>query len=161
MESLRALMSLVDANSHNVPEGDYLAMCDALKVVHGNMKPERVNVRSMVYYELEDELMKVTQELMRLHKDRNATHYVSRITKDMRTRAIHEYTFREGLHSIREFTVDALKEAGVRIDFDDLFRRFVEAHNDQIYEKKKAIHLMIEEARGYRDELVSRMANEL
>ena len=158
---METLMTLLDANSHNVPEGDYLRMCDALKEVHGKLRPERVEVRSMVYYELEVELTKVTRELERLHRDRDTTRYTSRVTRGIRARAIRDYAFTEGLHSLREFTVDALKEAGVRIDFEDLFRRFLDAHNDEVYEHKKAIHLMIEEARAYRDEIVARLADEL
>jgi len=161
MDTLKQLMSLVDANSDKIPEGDYLAMCNAMAVVHGSLKPERVDVRSINYYEMEDELMKVTHELTRLHKERDNIHYRTKMTKVMKTNAIREYAFEEGLHSLREHSVEALEEAGVRVNYGELYSKYMSAFNDDVYERKKVIHLMIEEARGYRDDIVCRMADQL
>ena len=161
MDTLKQLMSLVDANSDKIPEGDYLAMCNAMKVVHGSLKPERVDVRSIDYYEMEDELMKVTHELTRLHKERDNIHYRTKMTRSMKTEAIREYAFEEGLHSLREHSVEALEEAGVHVNYGELFSKYMSAFNDDVYERKKAIHLMIEEARGYRDDIVYRMAEQM
>ena len=161
MDNLKKLMSLIDANSERIPEGDYLEMCNAMKSVHGCMKPERVHVRSMEYYEMEDELSNVTVELNRLHKERDNIHYRTKLTKAMKSDAIREYAFTEGLHSLRENSVEALEEAGVRVNYGELFGKYLNDFNEGVYEKKKVIHLMIEEARGHRDEVVSRMADEL
>ena len=161
MDRLKQVMSLVDAHSDKIPEGDYLAMCNALKDVHGMIKPERVHVRSMEYYEMEDEMMKVTEELTRLHKQRDNIHYRTKMTKFMKTEAIKEYAFTEGLHNLREYSVEALEEAGVRVNIGELFAKYLSVTNDEVYEKKKVIHLQIEEARGYRDDIVCRMADEL
>lgn len=159
MESLKTLMSLVDANSDKIPDGDYLAMCNALKVVHGGLKAERVSVRSTSYYECEEELDKVTTELARLHRERNKIHYRTKMTKHMKTEALRVFAFEEGLHSLREHTVEALEEAGVRVDCDTLFGKYLEDFNDDVYERKKAIHLMIEDERAWRDDIVRRMAD--
>ena len=161
METLKQLMSLIDANSEKFPEGDYLAMCNAMKEVHGNMKPDRVRVRSMEYYEMEDELINVTQELTRLHKERDNIHYRTKMTKAMKTEAIRVYAFTEGLHSLREYSVEALVEADVRVNYGELFSKHLSEVNDDVYEKKKIVHLMIEEARCHRDDVVYRMADEL
>ena len=161
MESLKNLMSLLDANSDNIPEGDYLTMCNALKDMHGSLKPERINVRSMEYYDLEEELCNATMELNRLHKERDNLHYRTKLSKFMKSEAIRVYAFAQGLHSLRENSVEALEEAGVRVDCNELFGVYLSEFNDHVYEKKKAIHLMIEELRGHRDGIVCRMADEL
>lgn len=152
-------MQLIDANSERIPEGDYLAMCNAMKEVHGKMKPETVIVHPVSYYDYEDELSKVVIELNRLHKQRDNIHYRTKVTKVMKTDAIREYAFTEGLHSLREHTVEALEEAGVRINTDNLFGKYLENFNYDIYEKKKAIHLMIQEVRDYRDNLIRDMVD--
>ena len=154
-------MSLIDANSEKISEGDYLVMCNAMKDVHGKMKPESVIVRSTNYYEYEDELSKVTIELNRLHRLRDNIHYRTKVTKAMKTDALRGYAFTQGLHSLREHTIEAFEEAGICINFDNLFGKYLEDFNDGVYEKKKAIHLMIQEARDYRDSLIINMVGEL
>ena len=161
METLKNLMSMLDANSEKFPEGDYITMCNALKDVYGSLKPERVHVRSMEYYEMEEELSNVTVELNRLHKERDNIHYRRKLTKSMKSEAIREYAFTEGLHSLREYSVEALEAVGVRVNYGELYGKYLCEFNDEVYEKKKVIHLMIEEARGHRDDIVSRMADEL
>lgn len=153
-------MSLIDANMDNIPEGDYLAMCNAMKEVHSKMKPESVTVRSMDYYEYEEELSKVTIELNRLHKQRDNIHYRTKVTRAMKTDAIKVYAFTQGLHSLREHTVEALEEAGVGVNFDCLFSKYLDDFNNDVYEKKKVIHLMIQEARDYRDNIIRNMIDE-
>ena len=161
METLKQLMSLVDANSDKIPEGDYLAMCNALKEVHGKLRPEKIEVRSVDYYQYEDDLMTVTQELTRLHKERDKIHYRTKMTKHMKTDALREYAFREGLHSLREHSVEAFEEAGIRVNCDSIFGEYLEAFNAEVYEKKKALQLMLQEVREYRDHIVMCMAGEL
>ena len=154
MDTLKNLMSLIDANSDKIPEGDYLAMCEAMKGVHGNMKPERINVRSVEYYDLEEELSRVTMELDRLHKERDMIHYRTKMTKVMKREAIREYAFTEGLHSLREFTQKALDEAGIRVNCNELYGKYLESFNDDIYQRKKVVHFNIQEMRDYRDSVV-------
>ena len=154
-------MHLLDANSHNVPEGDYLRMCNALKEIHETLGREKTRVRSMNYYEYEDEMATVTQELTRLRRERDAVHYRTKMTAHMKTDAIREYAFREGLHSLREFTPEALELAAVRVNPDHVFAAYLEAFNTDVYEKKKAMQTMIQEARDYRDDIVRQMAGEL
>lgn len=159
MDTLKNLMSLIDANSEKIPEGDYLAMCEAMKIVHGNMKAERVTVRSTEYYDLEEELSNVTQELNRLHKERDNIHYRSKMTKYMKREAIREYAFTEGLHSLREYTPEALVDAGIHVNIDVLYGKYLEAFNDDVYQKKKVVHLAIQEMRDYRDSVVKDLAD--
>lgn len=159
MDSLKNLMSLIDANSEKIPEGDYLAMCEAMKTVHGNMKVERVVVRSVEYYDLEEELSRVTMELNRLHKERDNIHYRTKMTKAMKREAIREYAFTEGLHSLREYTQEALEEAGIRVNCNELYGKYLETFNDDIYQRKKVVHLDIQELRDYRDSVVKDLAD--
>jgi hypothetical protein len=158
MAALKEVMQLIDAHSDKIPEGDYLKMCSAMKEAYGNQKPERVNIRSMEYYDMEDELSNATSELSRLHKERDNIHYRTKMSKAMKSEAIREYAFREGLHSLREASVEALEEAGIHVNYGELYSKYLNDFNDEVYEKKKVIHLMIEELRGYRDDIVVRMA---
>ena len=133
MDGLKTLMSLLDANSHVFPEGDYLSMCNALKDVH-----ERVKLRSTEYYEYLDD------ELNRLQKERDNLHYRTKLTKFMKSEAIRAYAFAQGIHSLRE--------AGVHVNIEKLFGVYLSEFND---------HLMIEEVRDNRGGVVRRMADEL
>lgn len=161
MDTLKTLMSLIDANSDKIPEGDYLAMCNAMKEVHGNMKSPTIKVRSVDYYDYEVELTNVTLEINRLHKQSDNLHYRSKLTKFMKTEALREYCFKENLHSIEDFTVRTLYEAGVCINFDNLFIQYMEDFNTEVYNNKKSLHAMVEEQRIYRDNIISLMADEL
>lgn len=150
------LMSLIDANSEHIPEGEYLKMCEAMKEVYE--KTKKVNdwgpLRSIDYYDIEEELTNVTLELDRLHKERDSIHYRSRMTKKMKRDAIAEYAFTEGLHSLREYTPEALREVGVHVDLNDVYKKFLEAFNHDIFQKKKAVHMMVQQTREHRDSLV-------
>tara|TARA_Y100000389_G_C17367132_1_gene466935 strand:+ start:184 stop:669 length:486 start_codon:yes stop_codon:yes gene_type:complete len=159
MDTLKNLMSLIDANSEKIPEGDYLAMCDAMKVVHGNMRAERVIVRSVEYYDLEEEMSRVTMELVKLHKERDNIHYRTKVSKAMKREAIREYAFTEGLHSLREYTEEALDEAGIRVNCNELYGKYLESFNDDIYQRKKVVHLSIQEMRDYRDSVAKDLAD--
>jgi len=39
MEALKQLMSLIDANSEKIPEGDYLELCDTIQTLREQVKP--------------------------------------------------------------------------------------------------------------------------
>lgn len=158
MESLRALMGLIDANSEKIPEGDYLAMCGAMKDVHANVKLSTIKVPSVDYYVLEEELYRVCEELSRLHKKRDNIHYRKKMTKRMKSEAIEVYAFGNRLDSLREYSVEAVRAAGIDINFGEMFTSYLNTFNDDVYERKKVIHTQIEEARVYRDATVRRMA---
>lgn len=159
MDNLKNLMALIDANSEKIPEGDYLAMCEAMKGVHGNMKRETFELRSMDYYDLEDELTAVTLELEKLHKERDGIHYRTKMTKAMKSEAIRDFAFSEGLHSLRESTPEALKEAGFNVNCTVIYKNYLEAYNHDIFQRKKAVHEMVQETRERRDRLVMDMAD--
>jgi len=159
MEALKQLMSLIDANSEKIPEGDYLAMCEAMKGVHGGLKSDKITMRSVDYYELDEELSSVTMELDRLCRERDTIHYRTKMTKALKREAIREYAFTEGLHSLREYTHEALEEAGIKINCNELYGKYLEAFNDEIFQRKKAISLTIQDTRAYRDEIVKEMVD--
>ena len=159
METLKNLMSLIDANSDKIPEGDYMAMCEAMKGLHGSVRKEGLTLRSMDYYDIEEELTHVTMELERLHRERDNIHYRTRLTKFMKSEAIREYAFTEGLHSLREYTPEALEEAGIRVNINEVYAKHLEDFNQDIFQKKKAIQMMVQEKREYRDNLVKEMAD--
>jgi hypothetical protein len=155
------LMSLIDANSEHIPEGEYLKMCEAMKEVYEKTKTmnDWAPLRSIDYYDIEEELSSVTLELERLHKERDSIHYRTRMTKKMKRDAIAEYAFTEGLHSLREYTPEALKEAGIHVDLRVVYKNFLEAFNYEIFQKKKAVHMMVQQTRTHRDDLVREMYN--
>lgn len=159
MDDLKSLMSLIDANSDKIPEGDYLRMCEVMKGLHGSVRKDTVATRSMDYYDIEEELTRVTLELERLHKERDAIHYRTKMTKAMKSEAIREFAFTEGLHSLREYTPGALQEAGVNVDCTVLYKNYLETYNQDIFQSKKVIHLMVQETREYRDVLVRDMVD--
>lgn len=149
-------MSLIDANSEHIPEGEYLKMCEAMKEVYEKVK--LVNnwapLRSMDYYEIEEELTNVTLELERLHRERDSIHYRTKLSKAMKRDAIAEYAFTEGFHSLREYTPEALQEAGIRVNLNEVYKKFLDAYNDDIFQRKKAIQMMVQQTRDHRDNLV-------
>lgn len=154
-------MSLIDANSEHIPEGEYLKMCEAMKEVYEKVK--LVNnwapLRSMDYYEIEEELTNVTMELERLHRERDSIHYRTKLSKAMKRDAIAEYAFTEGFHSLREYTPEALQEAGIRVNLNDVYKKFLDAYNDDIFQRKKAIQMMVQQTRDHRDNLVREMVD--
>jgi|UniRef100_A0AB38ZLZ0 hypothetical protein len=158
---MEQLMSLIDANSEHIPEGEYLKMCEAMKEVYEKVK--LVNnwapLRSMDYYEIEEELTNVTMELERLHRERDSIHYRTKLSKAMKRDAIAEYAFTEGFHSLREYTPEALQEAGIRVNLNDVYKKFLDAYNDDIFQRKKAIQMMVQQTRDHRDNLVREMVD--
>jgi hypothetical protein len=157
MEPLKQLMTLIDANSDKLPEGEYLAICSMMKELHGSMKSTELTVQSSDYYDLEEELGSVTMELERLRKERDTIHYRTRMTKHMKREAIREYAFTEGLHSLREYTAEALEEAGIKINCNELYGKYLETFNYDIFQKKKAISLTLQDTREYRDRIIREM----
>lgn len=160
METLRNLMTLIDANSEKIPEGDYLAMCEAMKGLHGSVRTDDVfTLRSMDYYDMEEELTHVTMELERLVRERDNMHYRTRLTKAMKAEAIREYAFTEGFHSLREYTPEALEEAGIRVNINEVYAKHLEDFNQDIFQKKKALQVNIHDTRARRDLIVKEMAD--
>ena len=160
METLRNLMTLIDANSEKIPEGDYLAMCEAMKGLHGSVRTDDVfTLRSMDYYDMEEELTHVTMDLERLVRERDNMHYRTRLTKAMKAEAIREYAFTEGFHSLREYTPEALDEAGIRVNINEVYAKHLEDFNQDIFQKKKALQVNIHDTRVRRDFIVKEMAD--
>ena len=160
METLRNLMTLIDANSEKIPEGDYLAMCEAMKGLHGSVRTDDVfTLRSMDYYDMEEELTHVTMDLERLVRERDNMHYRTRLTKAMKAEAIREYAFTEGFHSLREYTPEALEEAGIRVNINEVYAKHLEDFNQDIFQKKKALQVNIHDTRVRRDFIVKEMAD--
>lgn len=160
METLRELMGLIDANSDKISDGDYLAMCEAMKGLHGSVRTGNVfTLRSMDYYDMEDELTHVTLELERLVRERDNIHYRTKLTKLMKAAAIREYAFTEGFHSLREYTPEALEEAGIRVNINELYAKYLEDFNQDVFQKKKALQVNIHDTRERRDYIVKEMAD--
>jgi hypothetical protein len=121
------------------------------------MKSTELTLQSSDYYDLEEELGSVTMELERLRKERDTIHYRTRMTKHMKREAIREYAFTEGLHSLREYTAEALEEAGIKINCNELYGKYLETFNYDIFQKKKAISLTLQDTREYRDRIIREM----
>ena len=62
MENLTHLMQLIDSNSINLPEGDYLDMCNTIKEVHEVLKVEDQTVEEYEYPTDEERLNELEKD---------------------------------------------------------------------------------------------------
>jgi hypothetical protein len=162
MEGLKELMSLIDANSDKLSEGDYLLMCNAMREVHGNMKTKRDPVRTEDYYEYELQLSRVTNEITRLHAESDKLHYRRKLTKFMKVQAMMDHALKLDINISRDVINEKIfRNVGVRVNFPQLYAQYMEDFNREIFDKKKDIHRQVEEERVYRDEIVCLLAVEL
>lgn len=107
MENLTRLMQLIDANSEKISDGDYLEMCNTIKSVHDSVE-KRHNLGSERYKELSDDLHDKVMMIEKMKDKLKSIKPIKRMTSKMKTRIIREYADVMGLHSLREYTEDAV-----------------------------------------------------
>ena len=98
MENLARLMQLVDANSDRLLEGDYLQLCDNLKVVHEVLKGEEESdnetenqIDDEQLKELETDLHYFVMHIEKLKKQLESIHTRKRLSPKLKTEAIKHF----------------------------------------------------------------------
>ena len=107
MENLTRLMVLIDANSEKLSEGDYLDMCNTIKSVHDHVQKENV-VSSEGYTELVNDLHETILMIEKISDKLRKIKMIQRLSPQMKTQAIECYADVMGLHSLREYTEQAI-----------------------------------------------------
>lgn len=115
-------MTLIDKNSAVIPEGDYIAMCAALKQLYEGRK---ISTESL----LDDALTEVVLKIKRLRVRRDAFTHWPVLTDDIKLRALTEYAIVHRLDSLRDFTEEGFVEAGLDVDFPRLYAGFMTRHD--------------------------------
>ena len=100
-------MQLIDANSEKISDGDYLEMCNTIKSVHDSVE-KRHNLGSERYKELNDDLHDKVIMIEKMKNKLKNIKPIKRMTSKMKSRIIREYADAVGLHSLREYTEDAV-----------------------------------------------------
>ena len=132
MEALSNVMSLIDQNSESIPEGDYLKLCNLMKVLHTaipksqpsvpfSTRPHQLplslredSVRDQRAYAFaEERVLRINQQLKRL-KIRK------RITVGVKEDAVRDCCRRLGFN-ITDYNIEALREKGVLIPDERAF----------------------------------------
>lgn len=159
MESLKKIMELIDANNKHIPEGDYIDICIAMKNVHANIKKTDICIHTQDYYDLERGLTKTTLQIENLYKKYDQLQQRSKITRAMKREAIREFLFEEGIHTPVDYTQETLTGLGFKdVNYRELYDKYLERYNIDIFMKKKEVLLEIQDKREVRDDIVLSMS---
>lgn len=148
---LETLMSLIDKNSATIPEGDYIAMCDALKKIHGGTKPARTTEA------LDDALTDVVLKIRRLKVRRDAFAHWTVLTDEIMSMALTEYAVIHRLDSLRTITEEGFEDVGLHVDFETLYANFMASHNGRARERRERLDEEIRVHEVLRDDIMRRM----
>lgn len=150
MEALSNVMSLIDQNSESIPEGDYLKLCNLMKVLHNAIPKTQPSVpfstRPQAPLELRDELVRnrrayAAAEERELSHGRQLSHLNvrKRITARVKTDAVRDCCRRLGFN-VTNYTVDALREKGVLIpDERAFYKSFLDKETWFINQKRERL----------------------
>jgi len=170
MENLTHLMSLIDANSEKLSEGDYLEMCNTIKNVHKHIqiynKEENIGpvisdrIRSEDELNLENELHEQVITIEKL-KDKIKTIKIrTRLSPNMKVDAIKEFVIVMGLHSLREYTEEAVYEQ-TNINVRQIYKWYMDEYNKRQKCRILRYSIMIEESKTHRNETISHLYTSL
>lgn len=144
-------MSLIDKNSATIPEGDYLAMCNALKTLYGRTKPVRTTEA------LDDALTDVVLKIRRLKVRRDAFTHWTVLTDEIMSMALTEYAIIHRLDSLRTITEEGFEDVGLHVDFETLYANFMASHNARARERRERLDEEIRAHEVLRDDIMRRM----
>ena len=158
-------MSLIDQNSESIPEGDYLKLCNLMKVLHNAIPKSQPSVPFSARPQIPRELIEEDRRNRQVHSDayvrvlrhnRQLKHLKirKRITVGVKTDAVRDYCRRLGFN-ITSYTVDALREQGVLIPDERAFYKsfldketlFINQHKEQLIRELPALEQAMNEAR--------------
>ena len=167
MEELTHLMQLIDAHSNTLPEGVYLDMCNSIKSVHDelNFVPEitELEIENHIeatehYRHLEKTLHIHVMAMETVMKDIAKLKTRIRLSKKMREDAIQKFAVENGLHSLREYTEEAIKE-NTDADVKIIYKRYLDEYNRNIGYRKMACENVLHDLRAERDYIMNEMVN--
>lgn len=148
---MEELMSLIDKNSAAIPEGDYLAMCNALKTLYGRTKPVRTTEA------LDEALTDVVLKMRRLKVRRDAFVHWTVLTDEIASMALTEYAIIHRLDSVRTMTEEGFGDVGLHVDFETLYANFMASHNARARERRARLDEEIRAHEVLRDDIIRRM----
>jgi hypothetical protein len=167
MENLTHLMQLIDANSINLPEGDYLDMCNTIKEVHEVLKVEDQTDEEYEYqpneerlHELEKDLHHYVMHIEKMKKQLNSIKIRKRLSPRLKTVAIKQFSDIMGLHSLREYTEEAIMEQ-TNTTPKTIYEWYLKEHNRLQRYQQSSITSVIEECKHERNEIITLLFNEL
>ena len=162
MENLACLMQLVDANSDRLLEGDYLKLCDNLKIVHEVLKGEESDnetddqIDDEQLKELETDLHYFVMHIEKLKKDLESIHTRKRLSPKLKTEAIKHFSCVMGLHSLREYTEEAILEH-TNTTPKSIYEWYLKEHNRLQQYRRLSIESVIDECKCERDEIIAQI----
>lgn len=156
MENVIHLMSLIDANSEKIRDGDYLEMCNTINSLHKQMS-NKGNCDSIhVEHEnlLHDQVMMIEKIKDKMKRIKTRT----RLSPGMKMEAIKEFSIVMGLHSIREYTEAAIYEQ-TNLNIRDIYNWYMDEYNKR--QKCKLLYYsnVIQEFRDKRNEIINLICN--
>ena len=170
MEALSNVMSLIDQNSESIPEGDYLKLCNLMKVLHNAIPKTQPSVpfstRLQVPQELREESWRNQQahaaadeRVLRHNQQLKYLKIRKRITAGVKTDAVRDCCRRLGFN-ITSYTVDALREKGVLIpDERAFYKSFLDKETWFINQKRERLIRELPALEQVRDEARARMVD--
>lgn len=167
MEKLTHLMQLIDAHSDTLPEGVYLDMCNSIKSVHEelNFTPELLELEMDVsetdtnnYRDLEKSLHTHVIAMETVMKDMEKLKPRKRLSNKLKTEAIKKFATETGLHSLREYTEEAIRE-NTNVDVKTIYKWYLDEYNRYIGYRKMACENALHDLRDERDYVMCEMVN--
>lgn len=167
MEKLTHLMQLIDAHSDTLPEGVYLDMCNSIKSVHEelNFTPELLELEMDVsetdtnnYRDLEKSLHTHVIAMESVMKDMEKLKPRKRLSNKLKTEAIKKFATETGLHSLREYTEEAIRE-NTNVDVKTIYKWYLDEHNRNITYRQMACQNALHDLRDERDYVMCEMVN--
>lgn len=167
MEKLTHLMQLIDAHSDTLPEGVYLDMCNSIKSVHEelNFTPELLELEMDVsetdannYSDLEKSLHTHVMAMESVMKDMEKLKPRKRLSNKLKTEAIKNFATETGLHSLREYTEEAIRE-NTNVDVKTIYKWYLDEHNRNITYRQMACQNALHDLRDERDYVMCEMVN--
>lgn len=148
-------MQLIDANSEKISDGDYLEMCNTIKTVHDSF--EKRHIGNERYEELSDDLHDQVMMIEKMKDKLKSIKPIKRMTSKMKTRAIREYADMMGLHSLREYSEEAVM-AQTFVEPSEIYGWFRGWHNRRQEYQEIFISNVIEECEEERNRIIYRMS---
>ena len=121
MEDLRTVMQVIDQNAHNLPEGDYLKLCNTMRKLYKDKNSQ--NLRTIVDYEnfnilpenesdnvldhfhdyyynesMMNEEYFIENQIEHLRRELSLNNPIKRVTKSIKEKAITQYCALHGIY---------------------------------------------------------------
>jgi hypothetical protein len=146
---------------------DYLDMCNSIKEVHEVLKVEDQTDEEYEYqpneerlHELEKDLHHYVMHIEKMKKQLNSIKIRKRLSPRLKTVAIKQFSDIMGLHSLREYTEEAIMEQ-TNTTPKTIYEWYLKEHNRLQRYQQLSITSVIEECKDERNEIIACISNEL